>query len=209
MDLIAFQLPMMNEKIDLRRVIKTKLASFNTEMFKNEGIEAGKRIIAGSIWKKAQTILLFMSMSNEIDTHFLLDAALSCGKNLFVPRIDCDDMTFYQIDTLDAPWEAGVFGILEPTIDNKKQFLLAETEFPLLVIVPGMAFAPNGHRLGRGKGYYDRFLSEIRTASGNITEKVTVVGICLTEQLLDHVPAEDFDQKVDAIYTGNGYIEVI
>jgi 5-formyltetrahydrofolate cyclo-ligase len=199
----------MNEKIEFRRSMKKTLAALDTETFKAQGIEAGTLIIADSIWQQAQTILIFMSMKQEIDTHFLLDEALSSVKNLFLPRIIDDTMSFFKIDSLDGPWDEGVFGILEPKMNHVNQFHINTINFPLLIIVPGLAFDKKGHRLGRGKGYYDRFLSSInKLSAGNNSRNITIVGLCVKEQLIDHVPTEDYDQKVDAICTGNSYIRI-
>ncbi len=198
----------MHEKADLRRMMKTKLSMADSETCKRQGIEAGKLIINRCIWKDAQSILLFMSMRNEIDTRFLLEKALADGKNLFVPRIDEDEMTFCKIDSLDGSWNEGAFGILEPGADHHALFYPDKTDFPLLVITPGAAFDKKGHRLGRGKGYYDRFLSKLKESLENNHQNVTVMGLCLTEQLVDHVPVENFDQKVDVICAGNDYIEI-
>jgi 5-formyltetrahydrofolate cyclo-ligase len=197
----------MNEKAVLRCSMKEKLASLDLETFKMQGIDAGKLITANPIWNKAQTILAFMPMRREIDVHFLLDAALSAKKNLFVPRIINDNMEFFKIDNLKGPWDEGSFGILEPKINDAKQFSQNNIEFPVLIIVPGLAFDKKGHRLGRGKGFYDRFLSNLKQSREKNAENITFLGICLCEQLVDHVPTEEFDQKIDAICTGNEYID--
>ncbi len=243
----------MNEKADLRRLMKRKLAALGAEMFENQGIDAAKRIGAELFWKKARTVLLFVSMPSEISTCFLMNEALSSGKTLFVPRIIEDDLAFFRINTLDGPWDEGPFGIFEPKIDNVQQFQIekvdcmrrvhtfctlsraslgafkkgmypesntlpettypaacgGDVDFPLLVIVPGLAFDKNGHRLGRGKGYYDRFLSKIRTFSENNAQNIMIMGLCLEEQLVDHVPTEEFDEKVDALCTGKSILKCI
>jgi 5-formyltetrahydrofolate cyclo-ligase len=198
----------MDEKANLRRMMKNTLASLHTETFKSQGLEAGKVVVDNLVWKKARTILIFMSMNKEIDSHFLLDEALSSGKNLFVPRIADNAMSFFKIDSLDGPWDEGVFGILEPKMNYDNQFHIDNIDFPLLIIVPGLAFDKKGHRLGRGKGYYDKFLSSIKKDSGNNSQNMTITGLCVKEQLVDHVPTEDYDQKVDAICAGNSYIRI-
>ncbi len=68
----------------------------------------------------------------------------------------------------------------------------------VLVVTPGLAFDPRGHRLGRGRGYYDRFLARLRATAGI---RATVVAFCLDEQVVDRVPHGDGDQPVDAIVT--------
>jgi 5-formyltetrahydrofolate cyclo-ligase len=199
----------MIEKAELRRSMKKTLAALDDETFSVQGVEAGKLIAADSVWQNAGTILSFMSMQKEIETRFLLDEALSSGKNLFLPRIIDDTMSFFKIDSLDGPWDEGVFGILEPKMNHVNHFHINTINFPLLIIVPGLAFDRSGHRLGRGKGYYDRFLSELKNSSaGNNSQNITIVGLCVKEQLVDHIPTEDYDQKVDAICTGNSYIRI-
>jgi 5-formyltetrahydrofolate cyclo-ligase len=116
-------------------------------------------------------------------------------------------MEFFKIDGLEGPWHTGSFGILEPEIHNNNQFHLDTVDFPLLIIVPCVAFDKNGNRLGHGKGYYDRFLLKIKKSSQYITENISIMGLCLQEQIFDHVPTDDGDQRVDVIYAGNHYIE--
>ena len=86
--------------------------------------------------------------------------------------------------------QAGAFGILEPT--GK---LFTDYEKIDVVVVPGMAFDKEGHRLGRGKGYYDRFLAKIRN-----TYKI---GLCFPWQLVDNVPTDEHDILMDEIMTMN------
>jgi 5-formyltetrahydrofolate cyclo-ligase len=198
----------MNEKADFRRSMKQKLLALDAETFKTQGFEAGKRMILSSVWRESRTVLLFMSMKQEIDTHFLLEEALFSGKNLFVPRIMNDDMSFFRIDSLETRWNKGVFGILEPEMNHHNEFIFDKIDFPLLVVVPGLAFDQNGCRIGRGKGYYDRFLSKLKEFSRNNQQNSVTIGFCLQEQLVNYVPTEDFDQKVDVICTGNDYIDI-
>ena len=84
----------------------------------------------------------------------------------------------------------GSFGILEPGLQNR-QVSLIEAD---LIVVPGVAFDLQGHRIGFGKGYYDRCLSQL-------TKKVPIAGLCHDFQLLDEIPAEGHDVRMQYVVT--------
>ncbi|MDR0707650.1 MAG: 5-formyltetrahydrofolate cyclo-ligase [Treponema sp.] len=144
-------------------------------------------------WKQHETVLLFLSMKYEIDTGPLLERALYEGKDVFAPKIINDKLQFFQIFEHDRTgrWEAGAFGIREPA--SRKA--LSPRHFPCLIITPGLAFDRNGNRLGRGKGYYDRFFAELDAQNLPYFS----VGFCMPSQIVDRVPAKPWDKKMDAV----------
>ena len=198
----------MDGKSEVRNCIKKRLLSLDLPAFSSQGEAAGAVITAGEEWNRARTILLFMSMPGEIETHSLLETALLERKTLFIPRIIEKTMCFFSIDSIDGPWEKGPFGIREPVIREDRRFYPGKTGGPVLAIVPGLAFDRLGNRLGRGGGYYDRFLREVYTFYGPGGMDFFALGLCLREQLIDSVPTGEFDQRVDAICAGNDYINI-
>jgi 5-formyltetrahydrofolate cyclo-ligase len=135
-------------------------------------------------------------MKYEIDTGFLLERAFHDGKNVFVPKIINDKLQFFQIfeHELNGQWEAGAFGIREPR-DPDSRRALSPSHFPCLIITPGLAFDRNGNRLGRGKGYYDRFFTELDAQN----LRYFSAGLCMPSQIVERVPAKPWDKKMDIV----------
>ncbi|GHT91106.1 hypothetical protein FACS1894140_1030 [Spirochaetia bacterium] len=136
-------------------------------------------------------------MENEIDTHPLLEAAFVADKKVFVPRVKKDELIFYRIHSPDGPWHYGSFNIREPITAGDSAAALSPVDFPAMVIVPGLAFDRSGRRLGRGGGYYDRFLAGLNAAG----QKYTAIGLCMATQIVPEVPTENQDKKMDGIYS--------
>jgi 5-formyltetrahydrofolate cyclo-ligase len=146
-----------------------------------------------SCWSRHSTILLFLSTTYEIDTNPLLETAFSCQKDVFIPKIIDNKMCFFQINSPSGPWEEGIFHIREPLMNSAP---LKSVHFPCLIMTPGIAFDKNGNRLGRGKGYYDRFFAE--TDDQNLP--YFSLGLCMEAQIVAEVPIESWDKKMDAVW---------
>jgi 5-formyltetrahydrofolate cyclo-ligase len=141
-------------------------------------------------YRRAKTILVYVSMPIEVDTREIIAKALSDGKHVAVPRCvpGTREMEFYLISSLDE-LTPGTFGVLEPTPDPER--LLKDFSHSLCV-VPALACDRNGYRLGYGGGYYDRFL---RDYPG---EKVLILYKCC---LVAHLWHGRYDVPVDRIVT--------
>ena len=158
-------------------------------------------------WNQYRTLLIFLSTRFEIDTAPILEAAFRDNRAVFAPKITGQDIVFYRLvpeDTsagedsrfpgVKGPWSAGSFGIREPAVGKP----LEAEDFPALILTPGLAFDRGGRRLGRGKGYYDRFFAELdRKRLPYFT-----IGLCLEAQLLPLVPVESWDKGMDAVIAG-------
>lgn len=136
----------------------------------------------------SRTVMAYSAIPPEIDLQPVLEAVLAQGKTLLMPRCERDGtMTARVIPELSF-LEKGSYGIMEPP-EHAELFPAGEID---LVLVPGLAFDPKGRRLGRGKGYYDRFLPDC----GGKT-----MGICRC--LISEVPVEKHDIIMDAVVTAN------
>ena len=135
-------------------------------------------------WKEAQTVLLYHALPDEPDLQSLLDEGLLRGKQLLLPVVVGDDLVLKHFKGKDSLCE-GAFHILEPVGED---FPLEQYHQIDLALIPGMAFDYAGHRLGRGKGYYDRLLPRIPQAYK--------LGVCFPFQLLDSIPSEPHDIPV-------------
>ena len=139
--------------------------------------------------------MAYMAMPTEPDLGQVLTEALRLGKRLALPRCEpgCD-LTARQVGGF-SDLIPGVFGIMEP---DKTLPVIPPEEIDL-ILVPGMAFDRQGRRLGRGKGYYDRYLADYHGIA---------MGVSFAGGLVDRVPAESHDQPVDAVATEDAVIEV-
>ena len=147
---------------------------------------AAENILAHPWFREAKTVMAYCAILPEIDLLPVLEGALSMGKTLLLPRCEADgEMTARKIRDF-SDLEQGSYGILEP----KPETEIFPPEKIDLILVPGLAFDEMGRRLGRGKGYYDRFL--LRT-------KGKTMGICRC--LVPEVPVEDHDIRMDAVAT--------
>lgn len=136
----------------------------------------------------AQTILAYYSLPDEVCTRQLLDDLLSSGKTVLLPRvIDSEHMELRRF-TGSHDLHEGAFHILEPVGDLFTDYHLID-----VALIPGVAFDAQGHRLGRGRGYYDRFLRTMGTAP------FLRIGVCFDFQKVESVPSEAHDIPVDVV----------
>ncbi len=150
-----------------------------------------QRLIATAEYRKAQGLVVYVSTPIEVDTHALIRKAWADGKRVIVPRcvVESTSMDFYEIRSF-ADLEKSTYGLLEPREDACRKV----TRFSNTVcIVPGLSFDTRGYRLGYGKGYYDRFLSNYY---GGAT-----IGLCYCCCLSNRLYNGRYDRAVDFIIT--------
>ena len=141
-------------------------------------------------YKYADKLLTYVPLNGEINTEPLIINALSDGKIVAVPY--CEDkhgnMSFYIINSL-SELKVGTFGVSEPDINLNKRLEDFEKS---IIIVPGVSFNRDGHRLGYGGGYYDRFLENFGGTS---------IGLCYDEMICNTIPLEEHDIAVNFLIT--------
>lgn len=145
------------------------------------------RVAEASVWQQARNVLLYHALPDEPDLQTLLDEGLRAGKTVLLPVVVGDDLELRHYEGADSLRE-GAFHILEPQGQLFPPSRYDEIE---LALVPGMAFDRDGHRLGRGRGYYDRLLPRLSRAH--------LLGICFPFQLLDEIPSEPHDMPVHQV----------
>ena len=148
------------------------------------------RLEESSCFKSAKTILLYYALPDEVNTHRFIEK-WSGIKQIILPVVEGDHLLLKRYNGKED-LKMGAYRILEPCGPN-----IADMNEIDLCIVPGVAFDGQGHRLGRGKGYYDRLLPKIAAPK---------IGICFHFQLLDSVPSESFDIVMDEVWTEKGKI---
>ncbi|MCD7871811.1 MAG: 5-formyltetrahydrofolate cyclo-ligase [Clostridiales bacterium] len=147
-------------------------------------------VLNSDLYAKAEQILCYASLPNEICTDFIIRTALKHDKKIALPR--CSDfngnMDFYYISSFDDI-KSGTFGIKEPDKNACKRVYDFNNS---LCVVPALCFDSYGVRLGYGKGYYDRFLKKFTSVSA---------GLCYNDFIAENLPQNEFDIPVDYIIT--------
>lgn len=174
-------------KSELRKIIRDRKRQFTSEKLGELSLAVIKRLEANERFKQARTILLYASLPDEVDTHGLIGRLT--GKTVLLPKVTGDGVMELRRYTGPQDLKPGAYGIMEPV----GQAFTDYDEIDLGVI-PGMAFDREGHRLGRGKGYYDRFLSQI--------PYLYKIGVCFGFQKLEAVPVEPTDIMMDEVIGG-------
>ena len=180
--------------------MKILLENTAREEFTSQGEKAAILLYNSPDWFLFSELFLFLSLDSEIGTEPVIKMSLDEKKKVFVPRIEAENIVFCPILSPRFPCCKGLFGLREP--ETPAYNPSPSQEGALLILAPGLAFDRKGNRLGRGKGYYDRFLASLDAA--NIP--YTALGFCMDFQLLDQVPAGRGDKKMTGILTGKELI---
>ncbi|MDR0394575.1 MAG: 5-formyltetrahydrofolate cyclo-ligase [Tannerella sp.] len=176
---------MINEKELVRKEINKRKESLSDDTAADLSQKICRRLIQTEAFQKANRIALYYSIKGEVETVSLIEEWYR-KKKIALPAVSGKDLLFYAY-TGKENLAAGAFGIREP----KPSELITREEIDLFIL-PGIAFDHNRNRMGRGKGYYDRFLSE--------TNK-PVIGLCFGFQLKDRIPTEKHDKKMTFVIT--------
>jgi 5-formyltetrahydrofolate cyclo-ligase len=181
---------MTGEKNALRAQIRAGLKRMPLERRVAASVEACARLAEQAVWQKAQSILFYAPLPEELDVWPLLMTALAAGRTVSLPRFDAEQKNYVACHIRDAARDLreGQFGILEPG-ELCPRISLNRLD---LILVPGIAFDLNGYRLGRGKGHYDRLLAE----AGGPT-----CGVAFDEQIVSQIPTEPHDVRLNCILT--------
>lgn len=177
-------------KDDLRKRINGHREILSVEEKKRFDEKIYYKLIGSDFYKSADIVFIYVSFGKEVDTLKIISKLLKDNKKVYVPKVinKKEGMKAIKIKSLED-LNAGYFNILEP-IGNEE---LQPSYFDLC-IVPGLAFDNEGGRLGYGGGFYDRFL-------GDVSEKTEIVALAYNFQIVDKVPMEPYDIRVQGIIT--------
>lgn len=144
------------------------------------------RLTALPEFQEAKQILVYADYNHEVMTGFLIEEAWKAGKEVAVPKVDGKDMIFYKLTDF-SQLEPGYFGIPEPARGE-----IVEWE-DALMIMPGVAFDKNNHRVGYGGGFYDRYLEK--------HPDLKRIAAAFEFQILSEVPTEPTDISPEIVVT--------
>jgi len=168
----------------LRKDMACRKKEYSTTCLSARSIEALNRLEGLDIFRQAKSVSLYHALPGEVETAAFIEKWAET-KTIFLPTVEGNDLTFHTYKGKHA-LRRGAFGIMEPEGEDVS---MEQTD---LIIVPGIAFDRQRNRLGRGKGYYDRFLTAL---------SIPKIGLCFDFQLVDKIPAEPFDIPVDMVVT--------
>ncbi len=180
------------QKAEIRRQVLAKLAAMGDEQRHEGSVAACARLMTLEVFQHASVVMLYMPLASEVD---LTPVAIRCfqtGKTVCVPLVDWKrrDMEPVEVTSFDDH----VMEVDEHGLRMPRGGAPIPPDLLDLVVVPGLAFDAHGHRLGRGGGYYDRFLGRLRRTAAT-------VGLGFDVQITDEVPVNDGDVSVDIVVT--------
>ena len=176
-------------KVELRKHIRQLKRQFTPQQLEELSLDICSRLLLEPHIQQADPLLLYHSLPGEVDTRMLLDTLK--GKNILLPHVVSAEEMELKRYSGPADLRQGAFGIMEPCGASFTDYQQID-----VAIVPGMAFDHHGHRLGRGKGYYDRFLSRV--------PNIYKIGLCFGFQLVEEVPTDENDIQMDLVLSGSG-----
>lgn len=173
------------DKKELRRQIREKKRAMTKEQIESASRRLGELFVASKEYKQAKTIYGYLPYNQEVRTVPMLEQALADGKRVAVPKVYGEEMRFIYITDMSRV-SAGYAGIPEPIDDEP-----VADDPTALVLMPGLAFDPQGHRIGYGGGFYDRFLAQ--------EPEHPTLALCYDFQMLPKLETEEFDIPVDCV----------
>lgn len=173
----------LSEKRKVRQAVRSEIAKLSAEEKAVISSQIFSKIASFKEIESAKVVAIFVSLSDEPQTADFI-AQLSHHKRVVIPRIAGDEMDFYDISDGVT---TGAFGIIEPVAATP----IKPNEIDVM-IVPGVAFTHLGTRLGRGKGFYDKYLS-------HKDFRAYTIGVCYPCQLIETLPFEKHDRILDLI----------
>lgn len=175
----------MMDKKTLRAKIREQKRAMSEADICARSEKLGQLFADSMLYQQAETIYGYLPYNQEVRTVPMLEQALKDGKKVAVPKVYGDEMKFIYLTDLTQV-EKGYAGIPEPVVDGP----VAEDK-TALVLMPGLAFDKEGHRMGYGGGFYDKFLAA--------EPEHPTLALCYAFQMVQELPTEEFDIPVDCV----------
>jgi 5-formyltetrahydrofolate cyclo-ligase len=181
-------------KTSIRQTILNRRRSLAPELCLASSLQVQAQLLSRPEFTAAACVGLYSPIANEVFTEVIFHEAVHRGKRVVYPRICGTELEFFQVGDRQE-LGPGTFGVLEPK--GERRVPLAGID---LAVVPGVAFDLCGHRLGYGKGFYDR-------AFGNGSEKPLLIGFAFEMQVVDQLPRESHDVQLDLLVTESRVVD--
>lgn len=184
----------LEQKDAIRRDMLSRLKSQSPGDRNTKSLKIKELVLNSPFFRKAGTVMFYAATPSEVDTRPLIDECIKMGKRAALPVTDTSRKKLIPvgIDNMESLAKSSL-GILEPAREEEK--ILSPGAFDLIV-VPGIAFDKSGNRLGRGAGYYDRFLA-------GLPANTVKVGLAFDFQVIDDVPVvPGLDIRLDFVISG-------
>lgn len=188
----------MQEKAETRKEMLARRKALSPAERHEKSAQILKEVLSLSEYQTSHTVMVYLDFRDEVETTELAEQILRDGKMLLIPfcKPESTELIPCDIFNLSSDLQPGMWGIREPHPEKVKPISPKEID---LVVVPGVAFDLQGNRIGFGKGYYDRFLPQLR-------QDAIAIGVAFSCQLLEEIPAESYDYKMSLLITENGVI---
>lgn len=186
------------EKKELRHKLLQRLLSLTQEELKRRSKNVEEKLSNLPIYKRANTIMGYYPLKGEVDVLGVIRKAM-VNKRVCFPVMDLttNNLRAFEVSSIDEDFTLGPFGVREPDTNKSKEVDIKEID---MIIVPGLAFDRQKNRLGRGAGFYDRFLKRAPAS-------VKKIGVGFEFQILENLPIHlPNDQKVDFVVSENQVI---
>lgn len=185
------------QKTELRKLLIAARDAMNAASRDRASQLIVKKIASDPACRAARTVMAYCSFGSELETRPFLEATLAAGKVLVLPRVDrtSKSLKLYRVTDLTADLQAGKWGILEPKPNEERRVEIGSVDF---VLVPGVGFDAQCHRLGYGAGFYDRLFGDAQRADVKLPRRVAGTFAC---QIADAIPVSAYDLPVDRVVT--------
>jgi 5-formyltetrahydrofolate cyclo-ligase len=182
--------------MDGKKSIRKKIIAVrdnSSEAYRTSAAAAITEKLLHAGWYESSTqILVYSAIRSEVNLSSFIEQAWKDGKELYFPKVEGEDMEFYRAKS----WEylaPGTFGVLEPVTGVRLSRMIP---FLTPILVPGVAFSRDGHRIGYGKGYYDKYLT-----ANQKNKRLAAIGIAFAFQLVEPFETDAFDYPMQEIIT--------
>lgn len=181
-------------KKELRKIYLDKRNKMSNEDLITKSKIISDNLLEDENFKKSNVFMIYIDFNKEVITTSIINYLLNDNKDVLVPYVknkEKSELGIRKIKSIDNDCKIGTYGIIEPDLNTTIEVNQKDIE---CIVIPGVVFDTNLNRLGFGKGYYDRLLSKLNS-------KVIKIGIAFDFQIIDKVPVDKYDIKLDIIYT--------
>jgi 5-formyltetrahydrofolate cyclo-ligase len=173
--------------------MRARLKGQSLEERNQKSLLIKEKLFALDAFRRARAVCFFVGMDEEVNTLPMIEKTMAMGKRVLVPQVNLEnkELRLFEVRDLRRDLRPGVLGILEP---DPASAVPAKAEDADCVVVPGLAFDKMKRRLGRGAGFYDRFLS-------GLDKRAFKVGLAFSFQVFPEIPHEEHDHDLDEVLT--------